>query len=266
MNLLMLNDEKLTVELMKNGISWKDCGIDEVFTAYDAEEGKLRVNENKIDIVLCDIEMPGENGIEFMRWVRNEKKEIECIFLTCHASFEYAMEAICLGCQNYILMPAKYEDVEEAVLKVVKKIHEKENAKIYQEMGKQAVSKKTETAIENYGEKMKPEEVVAFIVNYVKEHLAEEELTVNEIGKVLYLHPVYLNRLFKKEKSISIGQYIINERLNLAAALLLEGKLSVNVIAEQTGYRSCSNFNLAFKKRFNCAPSQYQKMKKGLLL
>lgn len=266
MNLLILNDEKLTVEMMKNGINWKDYGIDEVFTAYETEEGKLRVNENKIDIVLCDIEMPGENGIEFMRWVRKEKKEIECIFLTCHASFEYAMEAISLGCQNYILMPAKFEDVGEAVLKVVKMIHEKEDVKLYQEMGKQAVLKKVENALENYGEKMKPEEIVEYIVNYVKDHLTEEELTVNEIGKNLFLHPVYLNRLFKKEKEISIGQYIINERLNLAAAMLIEGKLSVNAIAEQTGYRSCSNFNLAFKKRFGCAPSQYQKIKKGLLL
>ena len=52
---------------------------------------------HRVDILLCDIEMPGENGLGLLRWVREQEKEIECIFLTCHAKFAYAQEAIILG-------------------------------------------------------------------------------------------------------------------------------------------------------------------------
>ena len=40
MTLLMVNDEKLTVEMMRESIQWEDYGISEVYTAYDAEQGK----------------------------------------------------------------------------------------------------------------------------------------------------------------------------------------------------------------------------------
>ena len=106
MKLLIVNDEILTAETMKEEIPWKQYGIDEVYTAYDAEAGKERIQEYDPDIMLCDIEMPGENGLALLRWVRENRKEMECVFLTCHASFAYAREAISLGCQDYILIPA----------------------------------------------------------------------------------------------------------------------------------------------------------------
>lgn len=266
MNLLMVNDEKLTVEAMKTAIPWEKYGIDEVYTAYDVEEGKARILEHHVDVLLCDIEMPGENGIALLRWVRQEEKEIECIFLTCHASFAYAQEAISLGCQDYLLIPAKYEDIGAAVLKVVKRILEREEERRYQEMGKKAVQEKVESAIEVHGKKQKPEEIVAAVEAYIKENLGNEELTVNVIADTMFLHPVYLNRIFKKAKGNSVGQYIISERMEMAAALLLEGKLNANAVAEQVGYKSYSNFNLAFKKAYDCSPTQYLKNKKGLFL
>lgn len=262
MNLLMVNDEKLTVETMRKGISWEDYGIDKVYTAYDVEEGKECIEKYHVDIMLCDIEMPGENGIALLRWVRAEKKNIECIFLTCHASFEYAKEAITLGCQDYILIPAKYEDIGQAVRKVVKRILERQEEKRYQEVGKQAVQKEVESAIETHGEKQAPEEIVESAARYISENLGNEDLSVNKIAEKMFLHPVYLNRIFKKEKGTSVGQYIISERMNLAAALLMEGRLNANAVAEQVGYKSYSNFNLAFKKTYNCSPTQYLKMGK----
>ena len=111
MNLLIVNDEILTAETMKEDIIWEDYEIVQVFTAYDAEQAKQIILEKKVDIILCDIEMPGENGIELLRWVRQKNLEIECIFLTCHANFIYAIEAIRLSCQDYILLPARNEDI-----------------------------------------------------------------------------------------------------------------------------------------------------------
>ena len=256
MKLLLVNDAIITVETMKTDIPWEQYAVDEVFTAYDAEEAKKRILEHPIDLMLCDIEMPGENGIEVLRWVRENEIEIECIFLTCHASFEYAKEAIRLGCQDYILMPAMYEDIGEAVLKVVNRIKKLRESARYQDYGKQAVKEKIDQATENFGQK-KQEELVEAAVGYIINDLASESLTVNEVAEKLYLHPVYLNRIFKKEKGVSVGQFIIAERMKMAADLLKTQHLSANVVSELVGYKSYANFNLMFKKYFGCSPSQY---------
>ena len=115
MNLLIVNDEQLTAETMKKDMDWASYGISEVYTAYDTEAARACIAEHPVDILLCDIEMPGENGLGLLRWVREQEKEIECIFLTCHAKFAYAQEAISLGCQDYILIPARYEDIGEKI-------------------------------------------------------------------------------------------------------------------------------------------------------
>lgn len=125
MNLLIVNDEQLTAETMKKDMDWASYGISEVYTAYDTEAARACIAEHPVDILLCDIEMPGENGLGLLRWVREQEKEIECIFLTCHAKFAYAQEAISLGCQDYILIPARYEDIGEKIRKVVDRIRGK---------------------------------------------------------------------------------------------------------------------------------------------
>lgn len=260
MKLLMVNDEILTVETMKTDISWEQYGIDAVYTAYDVESGKACIQEHPIDLMLCDIEMPGENGIAMLRWVRENKKEIECIFLTCHASFEYAKEALQLGCQDYLLIPAKYEDIGAVVLKVVNRIKVQREAVRYQEYGKHVVNEKIEKATEVHGYK-KQEDIVVDTIGYIVKNLGSETLSVNEIADKFFTHPVYLNRIFKKEKGISVGQYIIRERMKLATDLLKTKHLSANVVAELVGYKSYSNFNLMFKKYYGCSPSQYDEVK-----
>ena len=135
MRLLMVNDEVLTAETMKEEIPWEQYGIEQVYTAYDVEAGKECIRNNPVDIMLCDIEMPGENGLALLRWVRENKKDIECVFLTCHASFAYAREAICLGCQDYILIPAKYEEIGEVIQRVVQRPTKTREAARYQEDG-----------------------------------------------------------------------------------------------------------------------------------
>ena len=63
MNLLIVNDEQLTAETMKKDMDWASYGISEVYTAYDTEAARACIAEHPVDILLCDIEMPGENGL-----------------------------------------------------------------------------------------------------------------------------------------------------------------------------------------------------------
>jgi YesN/AraC family two-component response regulator len=258
MTLLMVNDEVLTVETMKEDIPWKNYGIDKVYTAYDAEAGKESILNNKIDIMLCDIEMPGENGLALLRWVREHKKDIECIFLTCHASFDYAKEAISLGCQDYILIPAKYDEIGAIIQRVVSRLTQQREAVRYQEYGKYMMKEQVRQVEEHQGKKRTPQEVVEEISGYIIKNLGNEELSVNEMAERFFFHPVYLNRLFKKEKNVSVSQFIINERMKMAVSLLSTGKYNANEVASKVGYAHYTNFYNMFEKCYGCSPTKYQ--------
>ena len=84
--------------------------FDEVFTANSYAQAVNIMNKQEIDVLLCDIEMPLRSGVELVRWAKERNPELECIFLTCHAEFSFAKQAIQMGCLDYILKPAETEE------------------------------------------------------------------------------------------------------------------------------------------------------------
>lgn len=257
MNLIIINDEVVAIDAMKREIDWSLYGIEEVFVAFDAEEAKKKILGNPIDIMLCDIEMPGDNGIQLLQWVRSKKMDIDCVFLICHANFEYAQEAIKLGCMNYVLVPAEYEDIGEAVYKVVMLRKQKVEQEQLKKYGEQWVSEKKEKALEEQGSKKSHPQIVKECKEYILKRLDREELSVNELADLCHLNAIYLNRLFKQKTGISINQYIIHERMILAARLLEDGELSANTVSARVGYPNYPHFSATFKKHFGCSPKQY---------
>lgn len=85
MTVLVIDDQIHVVEGILSEVSWENLGVDKVWKAYNAVEAKGILLLNKVDIMLCDIEMPGENGLSLLKWTQDQGMEVECIFLTAHA-------------------------------------------------------------------------------------------------------------------------------------------------------------------------------------
>ena len=94
MNLLLVDDEVYVVRTLQKKIDWERQGVDRVFTAFNVERAKEIFLQEKIDILLTDIEMPRESGMQLIHWVREQEKDCQMICLTCHAEFQYAQEAL----------------------------------------------------------------------------------------------------------------------------------------------------------------------------
>ncbi|MCM1175942.1 MAG: response regulator [Blautia sp.] len=257
MNLLIVDDEIISIKGMMEGIDWEGCGVDgSIWTAYSAERAIRILNMQQVDLMLCDIEMPGASGLELLRAIRKTDKELACIFLTCHASFTYAQEAISLGCVDYILKPAPYELIAEKVRETCAELQRKKRAMV-QEKYFGGPQDRPDSEGRKTGKS--PKELVLQVEEYIRGHLRENELMVSDIADSIYLNKDYLNRVFKKERGISISQYLIQERMKLAAALLADEKNNVNMVAEQVGYQNYPYFASSFKRYYHCTPSQYQK-------
>lgn len=124
MRLLLVDDQREITESLRKSIDWAKIGIDEVCTAVSAKEAKLIMVNMEIDILLTDIEMPGESGLELFRWTRERYPDIIGIFLTSHVDFSYAQEAIRMGGFDYILQPARYQEVAGVVARASRKSRE----------------------------------------------------------------------------------------------------------------------------------------------
>ena len=122
MNLLILDDEIYTVRALQKSVDWKAAGIDTVEIAFNTEKAREIVSQNQVDVLLTDIEMPRESGLEFLEWMKEQGKEYKAICMTCHAEFDYAKKALGLGVMEYLVKPVNREELVNCVKKAVHEI------------------------------------------------------------------------------------------------------------------------------------------------
>ncbi len=257
MKILLVDDEQISIDAMLVGINWQDCGIEKVLYATNLTDAKEVFIACHPDLILLDIEMPGENGLEFLSWVRNvQKKKVPCAILTCHPQFDYAVEALHLDADDYVLKPVEYSKLEDLVCRMVKKLENSVFEQTLQEYGHHWIEEKAKDA-ENYQKKpLDGKEVVEETASYITSHLGDK-LLVEDLAKRAHINPDYMNRLFKRYKDMPINKYIIKQRMELAGHLLREGTLSAAAVAAEVGYLNYTNFALMFKKYYGVSPGRF---------
>ena len=84
-------------------------------------------------------------------------------------------------------------------------------------------------------------------------------ITIRDLALEFHLSPSYLQRLFKHQTGVCMGEWLNEQRLRRAAHLLENSYLSVKEIAHNVGYGHASSFIRAFERRFTQAPARYRK-------
>ncbi len=121
MNLLIVDDEISSIRAVSHMLDWETIGIDRCFTALSAAEARQCMEENQIDLLLCDIEMPQQSGLELLEWVNEQQLQISCVYMTCYAEFSYAQKAIQLGSEAYLLKPIDPEELKSVLTAAIQK-------------------------------------------------------------------------------------------------------------------------------------------------
>jgi AraC-like DNA-binding protein len=85
---------------------------------------------------------------------------------------------------------------------------------------------------------------------------------IRDLAAEFRLSPAYLQRLFKNETGICMGEWLSEQRLQRAAYLLSNSYLSIKEITHAIGYEHTSSFIRAFERRFHQAPARYRKQNK----
>lgn len=101
--IMLVDDEVLALEYLKNLIDWEGNGYKIVGTASNGRRALELYEKEKPDIVISDIRMVGMDGLELARQLRMRNSDVVVILLSAYKDFEYAKKGIQYGVSNYLL-------------------------------------------------------------------------------------------------------------------------------------------------------------------
>ncbi|HSO66213.1 MAG TPA: response regulator [Desulfatirhabdiaceae bacterium] len=111
-NLLLVDDEVPFVDAMTKRLTHRNF---HVVAAYNGDQCLEQLEAHRdIEVVILDVKMPGMDGIEVLRQIKNKYPIVEVIMLTGHATVESAIDGMKLGAFDYLMKPC---DMEQLVAK-----------------------------------------------------------------------------------------------------------------------------------------------------
>ena len=115
MNIMVVDDELIVRESLKGWLEKFGYGVD---TAEDAQNALEKLEKESYDVLLVDIKMPGMDGVELLKKVKEDLPDVIVVMITAHGSIESAIEAMKAGASDYLMKPFDPENLELLIEKL----------------------------------------------------------------------------------------------------------------------------------------------------
>ena len=186
------------------------------------------------DMIISDVMMPGMDGLELIRRLKEKQVDAHFAILSGYSDFEYARTAIRLGVQNYFVKPLEPEEIHQH---------------LYQLSRELLTDQPQLPAIDpQFSE----------ILEYIDLH-ASEKLRLEDVADSLGYNRNYICHLFQKHIGQTYVQYLTQRRLENARRLLTDTALPIAEIALRCGFSDNTYFNRVFKRATNRTPAEYRR-------
>ena len=192
-NILYLEDDK---NLRLHTKDVLEDFVNNIYAVGTSNEALNVILNNKIDVIISDILLENENGIDFLQFLKEEKKIfIPAVLTTAHTDTKYLLDAIKLKVENYIIKPINIKELlntlHDILLPVIQQKEIQKNSNIIRTISSVTDSKQVE------------------VVNYIFNNLNNDNLLVtsySEIMEQINISKPTLIKLFKElaEKNILV--------------------------------------------------------------
>ncbi|CAN7349435.1 response regulator [Paenibacillus sp. LjRoot153] len=119
---LIVDDEPLMRMGIQKAIVWSNYGIGEINTAPNGRVALQMVEERQPDLLLTDVRMPGLDGLELSRIVKERWPAIKIVIISGYDEFSYAKKSIAIGVTDYLLKPIDSKSLGQTIDKVTQEI------------------------------------------------------------------------------------------------------------------------------------------------
>lgn len=224
----------------------------QVFLSADGAEGWGQALDILPDLIISDVNMPGLNGLELSRRIKQHLKtaHIPVILLTARAAAVQELEGLETGADDYIVKPFN-EDILKA--KVTTLLRNRNRLQEYYQ--RQILLQPTEIVI--------PDEDKLFLekaMGIVEANLTDSDFNVQTLVSGMHMSQSVFYRRIKSITGQSVIEFIKDIRLKRAAQLLLNPHARAAEVGFMVGIEDPKNFRVSFQKLFGMSPTQYAKL------
>lgn len=249
--ILIAEDEPLELSFLHDVLKKRFGDIAEFQTAQNGLIAVQIAQLWKPDIILLDIEMPGQNGLEAACAIRAMVPRGKIAFITAHGKFDYAQQAIRISACDYVLKPVKDETLIAAVEHMLEMVNQ-------ETLFAQYYSAKCHEVDVHSGNQRQRE-----IMKRVDEYLCENykhDISMEIVADIVGLSPSHFAKLFKQCFGTTFIERLTAIRIEQAKKLLKNVEIHIKDIGEAVGYPSITYFTSKFKKETGLPPAEYRRM------
>lgn len=225
----------------------------EVIAEADGIAGVERARCYDADLIICDVLMPGLNGYEVVKRLRDdfETSHIPIILLTAMSSTDNHLQGIESGADAYITKPFSPKLLLTRAFKLIEQ-RDKLRKKFSNSSAPDQVVIYTSDRDKEFSEQLQ---------KLMDEQLDNPLFTVDEFASLMGLGRTVFYRKVRAITGYSPNEFIRVRRMKRGAELLLENKYTVAEVSYKVGINDPFYFSKCFKQQFGVAPSIYQKGK-----
>jgi len=238
-NLIIVDDEYEIRTGLANYFPWNEVGFAVTGTFDSPLKAIDFMKSNSVDVVLCDIKIPGMTGLEFAKNLYEENRGVEVVLISGYKEFDFLKEAMEYKVFDYLLKPVAYESLKKTFSTLNSKLDKKQDRKE-----------------EEYKEGEEGDGIVSAIKAYINKYYATTSL--KDTAAFVHMNPNYLSRFFKQKTGEYFFDYLLRIKMRNAIDLMNNHELKTYHISEMVGYNNPNNFTRAFKKLFGKAPKEYR--------
>jgi two-component system cell cycle response regulator len=243
--ILLIDDEEEILNFLQRTLSSKYS----ILKAESASAGLEILQNEAVQLIICDVMMPEMDGFEFCKIVKSdfEHSHIPVILLTAKNTIQAKVQGLETGAEAYIEKPFSKEYLLAQIASLLanrNKLREYFAGSPLVHLKSIAHSRSDERFLETLNE-------------MISEKIEDTELDVEKLAGLMNMSRVTLYRKIKAISNLSPLELINIIRLKKAAELLATGDHKMYEISAFVGYSSQSNFARNFQKQFNMTPTEY---------
>ncbi len=121
-SVLIVEDEPLELQALTKLVSTHAERIKSIYQASDSVEALSLARAHMPDVILLDINIPGQTGLEVLQTLRSEGFSGVAVIITAYSQFEYAKAALCADAMDYLLKPIDCDELSICLKKVFAKL------------------------------------------------------------------------------------------------------------------------------------------------
>lgn len=225
----------------------------DIFESKNGREALEVYDREQPQIAILDIEMPGINGLEVARKIRESGRDCAIMFLTGFDKFSYAKQAISIRALEYLLKPYN----EQELIYAVEEAMQYASRFTKREARKEPPAEEFLPAREEDSESIRLSLIREDIRNYIGKNY-REDISMQSAAQFMGYSEAYFCKLFKQCFHVNFSAYLNEYRIDKAKVMMADPRINMKDISIACGYSDSNDFARVFKRITGQTPSDYR--------